>query len=247
MSLMQKQSISVYQPSDPLEKAIQDTYHEYEGAWLPSHVCQIAAKAFCSLKIFDSTWIEEDNLYKQRCSYLFSPEFIQNKDIMVFLTMPLFLRDILENNKIFHINHNPVVFTTLSMAHYLYKEYPIKICAKKDILISQNNCKWYNVGGYMISDTDVNLPRESIIKIMYSYNVEMPKEILKAASSGILQIEEADRFLLPGMHVWNKKRRICGEIVLVEPGENGEVHIRFPTGEESVRKEIFDLRFSPIN
>ena len=252
MPLMQKKSISVYQPSDPLEKAIQDTYHEYEGTWLPSHVCQIAAKAFCSLKIFDSTWIEEDNLYKQRCSYLFSPEFVQNKDIMVFLTMPLFLRDVLENNLISSVTSNPVTFTTPTIAHYLYKEYPVKIYIKKDLLISGNNCQWFHVGGFLITDTDVNLPRECIIKIKHADNVDVPQigETLglKAASlNGIFHVDEVERVLMPGMKVIDKTSKTgSGVIETVEPGENGMVHMQFQTGNTSIGKQLFDTRFSLV-
>lgn len=240
-------AIAIYQPSDPLEKAIQDTYHEYEGGWLPAHVCQLAAKAFASLKMFDPTWIEEDHLYKRRCAYWFVPEFAMNKDVLVFLTMPVYLRDIIENNEINNVLHSPVVFVTPPMARYLYKEYSVKIYIKKDVLISDNKCQWFNIGGLLVTNSDVNLSKDSIMKVKHAADIDIPKILGKAASlvgSGIFQIDEHERFLVPGMKVRDKANITVGTIDRIEPGENGMIYMIFSTGNTSIGKQFFDLKFS---
>ncbi len=251
-----KKAMAVYYPEDPLERAIQDASHQYTGEWLPMAACQIMSNALASLRIFRPDWLEGE-LIRQRCSYLFSPEFTSNKDIMIFLTHPLFLRDILENREINASIHQPIVLVTTPIAHYLFREYPIHMYIHRERLLSDNkDIHLMTMGGMMISEDTVKLEDEAVLRIKTIRDGEsepLAQDVaqqtgFKAAASlvspGVFQIDEHERSLLPDSIVYDKDKREKGVITIVEPGETGEVHVRYEDDTEmSIGKQFFDTRF----
>lgn len=261
-SQVDKEAIAVYYPNDPVERAIQDAFHQSEDQWLSMHACKLVARSIMSMKLIDPIWLDDDILLTQRITYFFEPHLIHNKDEMVFLTHPLYLRDILENREINSYLYDPVTFVTLPLAHYLFREYPIHIHIDRGVVTAHNDdADFFSVGGLLISETDVGLPPESIINIQTVKNKDLKNEAspeavyklrqqvgVKAASTeiskGVFKIDEHERSLLPAETVWDKNRRTRGEITYVEPGENGLVAIQFEDGTElTIGKQFFDYRF----
>ena len=147
-----KESISVYNPQDEWEKAIQDAYHASsdDGDWLPSFACQSIAKATANLKGLNN-WLDNESLFFQRASYFFAPHMSSNKDKLVFSTFPLFLYDIMENNEIDAYLHDPITFVTLPIAHYLLRDYPVHIIVDYSVLRSDNHdADFLDVGGLVV-------------------------------------------------------------------------------------------------
>lgn len=257
-----KESIAVYYPDDPLEKAIQDTYHKYNEGWLSAYQCKLMAKALLSLKTFDQGWFI-DKLLPVRMSYFFSPLLTKNTDTMVFVTHFLFLRDILENQEINSYLNDPIVFMTAPLAHWLFREYSLHIFVNKDVLCFENkNISFSEVGGLLIAEKEnVLVTSDSIIKIINKTNrkLEMNVDIdilneiqsevqLKAASvkiaPGIFKLDADERMFRPDMKVYDKISRKNGKIKEIGPGESGNVLISYGDSEEvSITKKDFDERF----
>lgn len=237
-------AIAVYSPSDAVESAVQDASHRYSGEWLNSHACQLVARAIGSLKIFDD-WLENSTVLAQRVAYLFEPHMSSQKDRMVFVTHPLFLRDIVENNEINLYNHDPIVLVTTPIAHYLFREYPIHIHLDVSKLKELNDrAKWLEVGGLIISDDKSIAVDETAI-----IGIHKPSELKKVAAvrvgPEVFRIEEHRFALKPGAEVWDKKERESATVIEVEPGETGMVIVRYMNGNnKSVPKTEFDQCFS---
>lgn len=262
---MQKTAIAIYDPKDPWERAVQDTAKEYLGTWLPSFACQAVARGIASLKSF-SDWMEKPELYKHRIRYFFAPKFTENKSHVVFVTHLLFLRDMLENREINALLHDPVVFVTRPIAHYLLREYPIHITLDYERLKADNkDTKSIEVGGMLIyQDVNVKLSPESVLDVRsqqndrFQYPVDQSdvdrvryqtgiKAAARAISRGVFKIDEHNRALLPDMKVYDKEKRAEGHIFLVEPGDTGLVGITYLDGTQvTVSKLFFDTRYAVV-
>lgn len=259
---MIKESIAVYNPSDPVESAVQDACHELTGEWLGSYQCKQISKAISFLKCFDN-WLDNQNLLNYRIKYFFSPHMCNNKSVMTFLTHPVNMRDIFENSVISHYLHGPITFITPPLAHYLFQEYPIHIYVSSDILKEQNkNVAWTDQGGLLIADKDVFIDSKSILKIktksqyfsdiVYSIIKDIDTPITKAAvslvSTGVFTFDDATKLLFPDTPVWDKINRKSASIIKVEQGEEGTVLIRYNDGSEiSIPKMNFDQQFVKLN
>lgn len=243
---MRKEGIAVYSPSNAIEIAVQEASHKYLGEWVNSHVCQLVAKSINSLKVFDD-WLENASLLEQRVSYFFVPHMSARKDEMVFVTHLLYLRDIIENEEINIYNHDPIVLMTIPIAHYLFREYPIHIHIDINKLKSLNyRAKWIEVGGLIISETSVRIDESAIISIQNFAHDDM--DIKKVAASwigpDIFAIDEHESTLEPNAGVWDKKSRESARVVKVEPGETGEITIRYMNGiDKTIPKPEFDMCF----
>jgi len=256
---MNKSAIVVYNPSDPWERAIQDTAKDILGQWLPSFACQSVAAAIANLKSIDD-WMDNPRLYGARARYFFSPQFCSRKSQMVFVTHPLYLRDILENHEIDAFLHDPITFVTRPIAHYLMREYPIHVFVDYERLKADNrNVKFVDVGGLLISQgKSLILSEEAIldIKSLPSTNVQFPnqyqavrqrKAASKSISRGVFKIDEHNRILMPKMQVYDKEKRSNGEIYLVEPGDTGIVGVVYEDGSQiTVSKLFFDTRYAVV-
>ena len=67
---MNKESIAVYNPQDPWERAIQEASHEATGYWLSAYECQLLAKSVFAIKHF-TNWTEQTDLADIRAFYFF--------------------------------------------------------------------------------------------------------------------------------------------------------------------------------
>jgi len=259
--LIEKEGVAVYYPEDPLERAIQDASHAHVGEWLSSYQCQLVASAISSLKIFDTDWITNEELFRQRMDYLFDLAMTNNKDILVFVTHKLYLRDILENREINAYLHSPVVFVTKPIAHFLLREYPIHIHVIRERILAKNDADLFTIGGMLLSDgEDVSID-ECILEVKTVSNADLEFPVkqeeaediglmtgVKAAASqiapGVFQIDEHERVLRPDQEIWDKELREDGVILAVEPGETGKITIRYTDGHDtSIGKMFFDHRF----
>lgn len=239
-----KQAIAVYNPQDPLEKSIQNSYNKTTNKWLDSGTCQLVADAISALKLFQSDWLNGD-LNEHRVSYFFEPNLCYNKSQMVFMTYPLFLGDIIENLEINSYVHSPVVFVTPHLSHFLFPEYTKKIILDMSRVKGLNDQHFVDVGGLMISEQNVILDEHCIVKILD--NNRMQKAAATEISRDVFAIEEIDRNLLPGDKVWDKKLRKDATIELVEPGSTGTIIVKYQDEtSDVVAKADFDKRFSIV-
>jgi len=260
-----KEALAIYYPPDPVERAIQDAYHHHSNEWLSMYVCQLMSKALTSLKMFDPRWLDDNRLLEQRIKYFFDTNLVEDNERMIFVTHPLFLRDILENREINVYFYNPVTFLTESLVHYLFKEYPVSIIVDRAQLLACNSSTGFvSIGGLLISEEDVALPTEVILDVQTTKNKELKEEVdpneiyqlqrdvgVKAAASeiskGVFKIDEHERALLPDSTVWDKTQKTRGEIQYIEPGETGLVGIRLENGTElTIGKQFFDHRFITV-
>lgn len=256
-----KEAISVYNPSDPLERIIQESFHSSNGEWLGKYQCQLIARAISSLKCSDN-WIDNPQLLEQRISYFFVPFMNRNKSIMVFVTYPLFLRDILENCEINVYLHDPITFITPPLAHYIFREYPIHVYIDTGDLKDYNDGPWVDCGGLMISDQDIKINPLAIKRIQckerhytsmvenilsdIASNREIPlsKVAISQISPGIFVSDRHEREIRPDDFVWDKKNKVKAHISKVEAGETGLVSIIYDDGNVvTVPKLDFDRRY----
>ncbi len=255
-------AIAIYNPSDPLERAVQDSYHKVHGEWLGSYPCQTIACAIQKLKSLDD-WLDNPDLLEHRISYFFAPHMSYKKDSMVFLTHLLFLRDILENSEINAYLHGPITFVARPLAHYLFREYPIHIHVKVSTLKGYNDVDWLDLDGLLISESDVLLERRAISQIiatqqqdqvqkMLSEVNELPQESLtKAAlsmvSPGVFKSDRHERDIAADDVVWDKGEREKALVKIVEPGETGLIWLEYNNGlTVSIPKISFDERYVSV-
>lgn len=258
---MIKESIAIYNPSDPLERGIQEAYHKVTNEWLDAATCQLTAKAVGNLKVFDD-WLEDARLLEHRLSYLFAPHMTRNKACMVLPIHPLFVRDVLENCEISAYLYSPITLVTRPIAHYLCREYPIHLYCDTSRLKGYNTISWVDVGGLMIADEDVNFTPDMITRVVaidpqFNHMVEsimqdisetketpMSKAAVSEIEPGIFKIDSHERGIEPGRLVWDKKHRQHGFVSEVEPGETGQVSVTYEDGREVVVPKLeFDRQY----
>ncbi len=238
---MQKEAISVYDPSDPLEKAIQDAYHLYNDGWLASSGCQLVARSLANLK-FLTEWLYKPELLQKRVNYFFAPHMSQNMSNSVFVTMPLFLRDIIENHVIDSYLHDPVTFVSVPVAHYLLTEYPVHIYIDTDKMKAANSKdSFFEVGGLIIASGNINLPSECIIDVKEKgYAVKVAATV----QNDVFKIDEHKKNVVPNDRVWDKRFNNQATVSYVEAGEEGDIQVRLDNGQiVQLPKKDFDQRF----
>lgn len=261
---MDKKAIAVYNPSDPLERAIQEAYHENETGWLDMYSCKLCARAILSLKMFDEDWLNHPELFDQRIKYFFAPYMSMKKDYVVFPTTLLFLRDILENNSINGFVTNPVAFVTRPISHYLLREYPVHVLVDKHKVIGANQSQYYlDVGGLVVFDgMNVNLPEDAVLDILSKepkdgnsstslVDIERMtdgtgyrKVAVSLRGPGVFTNDEHKREIKPEATVWDKADREEGTITKVEFGENGFIEVLLDSGIKKVISQgNFDREF----
>lgn len=260
--MFNKESIAVYNPSDPVEKAIQEAYHKYNSDWLPSYTCQLMARAIVSLKRY-SRWIDDENLTNIRMSYLFDPKMIHKDKEVVFATSPLFLRDILENGVIDGYLHNPAVFMSPRLCYWLFREHSVHVYFNESLLKSgSGQVKFHQVGGFiMVDGRNVNVDKNMITKIRTTDHHELIAGIVsdcekqpllnKAAeieiSRDVFKIGPSERILSPNLRIWDKQDRRYAVIDSVQPGHLGEISIRYDDGDTAkLIQSEFDPRYSVV-
>jgi hypothetical protein len=267
-AVKEKTAIAVYNPQDPLERAVQEAYHEHNDGWLHMYPCQLAAKALASLKMFDEEWLENDLMFEHRVRYFFAPFMSAKKDQMVFATTLLFLRDILENRAINGFTHNPVVFVTRPLAHYLLREYPVHVLFDMDKIYAANrDCQYLDVGGLVIFDGEnIDLPDGSMLDVFTkdSKKGESPtssidlnhiteetgfarKVAVSLREPGVFTNDEHKRSIRPQQIVWDKSDRLEGTVVKVEPGEMGTIEVLLDNGTKKIISQSdFDREFALV-
>ena len=244
---MDKHAIAVYDPEDPLEAAIQAASKKYTNQWLPAYHCQATAKAIHALKMYED-WVFKEDLLALRMGYFFDPCMTAHKEYIVFPTYPIFLRDIIENESINTSCYNPIGFITRPLAHYLFTEIPIHIIIDSNILKSHNK-DYVDIGGLLIFQDNVCIPKESIINILEKKHTDIALEdMLKSASTeinwGIFKIDEDERDIRAGQEVLHKPTRKAALVTTIEPGETGSVEVTFDDGSKIVVPKLdFDLQF----
>lgn len=238
-----KEAIAVYNPSDPWEKAFQDAYHEHNDGWMPSFVCQSVAKAVANLK---PKWLENESLFFQRANYIFAHSTAANKDKLVFVTYPLFARDIMENQEINSLLHDPITFVSLPIAHFLLREYPIQFVFDWSKLQASNpEAKFTDIGGLVIADRDVVLGDALLHFSERTETQEMQKAAASQISRDVYKIEEHIKKLSPQTEIWDKFQRRKAIVESVGVGEAGDILVRYDTGDELVYPKMnFEERFT---
>lgn len=254
---MQKESISVYNPQDPLERAVQEAYHNFNHDWLFSYSCRLFARAISSMKSIDDLWLDSPQLMTHRISYFFSPFMSKNLDTLVFVTHLIFLRDILENNRINCFLHSPVVLMSRPIAHFLFREYPVHVFLDGHKVLEKNHRRISQIGGLFISeDADVDIsdciqdvqnkgkePIDNLLESVKS-DVGYRKVAASLASPGVFKIDEHKRQIHPGAVIWDKFERKSAALIEIEPGETGNMHIQYQDGTISlISKQEFDIRY----
>lgn len=261
---MNKNAIAVYNPTDQIERAVQESFHSVNGEWLGAFPCQLLARALSTLKSPADTWIgnADPELIKHRIAYFFAPFMCRDKTIMVFPTYPFFLRDILENCGINAYLHDPVTFITPPLAHYFCREYPIHIHFNTSSLKGYTESSWTDLGGFLVSDEDVTFKPEAIEKIQckdeqYTAIVDeilgdigktrespLSKVAISQVSPGVFTSDRHERNIEPDSVVWDKKLRTTGSVSQVDAGETGLVYIVYDDGNTvTIPKVDFDHRY----
>ena len=245
--MQSKEAISVYNPSNAVERASQECFHEVYGEWMLACDCQLFALALSSLKAFHDEWLDDARLLKHRIGYFFAPHMIRNKDVVVFVTHLLYLRDIVENEEIDGFVHYPVSFITTPLSYYLFREYPIHIHVNLSKLKAINSSKFIDLGGVIVSTKSVHITKDVIVKIID--RTDEKEMILKAAAKererGVFIMGEEDRNIRPGLEVWDKRDLMSGVINKTEPGETGMIEVEEENGNIVIIPKIdFDSRFS---
>jgi hypothetical protein len=261
---VKKTAIAVYNPSDPLERAVQNAYHEQSVGWLDMYSCKVFTKALISLKMFDEDWLNHHELFEHRVRYFFAPHMSMKKDFVVFPTTLLFLRDILENCSINGFIINPVAFVTRPISHYLLREYSIHILIDKHKMLAVNSGKEYlDVGGLVIFDEhNVTITEDSIIDIVtkdtgkgkshssvidvehMTEDMGYQKVAVSLRGPGVFTNDEHKRAIKPQSAVWDKIDRKEGTVITVEPGENGIIEVLLDDGIKKIISQVnFDREF----
>lgn len=235
---------SVYNPSDPLEKAAQESYHKYNSDWLFPHSCKLFARAITALKSLSDSWLDNPQLLDKRIDYFFSPIMTKNTNKLVFVTHLIFVRDILENNSINSVLHSPVVFMTIPIAHFLFREYPVHLILDGEQLNNQNQLE--QIGGLFISDGDINV-KDCLLDIQKKNVKSQEQFLLKAAttmvSPGVFKVDEQHKNVAPNYFVYNKNKKKTGKVLKVDSGSLGNIYIQVEDNIEFVSKQDFDLNY----
>lgn len=259
--MRQVEAISVYNPSDPLERAIQESFHATDGSWLSSYQCQTLAEAVASLKCYDD-WLEDPKLLEHRIAYFFAPYMSRDKSVIVLPTSPIFVRDILENCQINAYLYDPIAFVTPPLAHYFFKDHPIHIYFNAGRLRGANHIQWIEAGGLMVSKgsdlvvdptsithvrtSDIKYTKmvESILGDINKSETTLSKVAITQLSPGVFRLDDHVRQVQPDDPVWDKDERLKAVVSEVGPGSTGLVIILYEDGKKvSVPKVEFDRRY----
>lgn len=260
-----RKAIAVYDPrDDPWQSAIQDAAKEITGNWLPSFPCQLLAKAVASLKV-GTDWLVRDDLLAVRAHYLFAPHMAPDKQLLIFVTHLLFLRDILENREISSNLNDPIVFMADHLANFLFRDSPVHVHINTDLLRAANpKAEFLDVGGLLICHkgnikladgvvTDVhyhgsemNRERTSVLvnDIQKQQGISFSKAAAQEIAPDVFRIEEHFPELVPDTEVWDKLTRSKAQVTAIEASENGIVWLLYSDGNEvSIPKQDFDQQF----
>ena len=254
---MQTEAIAVHNPSNILEKAIQDAAKQITGNWLPSYPCELLAKAIVNLKD-GSDWLEREDLIQIMMSHLFSEHMTDNKQLRIFPTHLLYLRDIFENGEINGILHSPIVFMTFPLALFLFRECLVHLHFADDKLRHANpDVEFLDVGGFLIVENS-NVRINGVVEGLTYYGEKdhsqvkalvqgMNKAASKEIAFEVFEIDEHVSDLKPDVVVWDKFDRTTADIKEIEPGETGVVHIKYPNGHFSTfSHDEFNVRFTVV-
>lgn len=238
--------MAIYDPEDPLEQAIQGCYHKSTSSWLPAGPCRLMARALRALKVFDD-WFDEPHLFNDRIAYFFDPQLILSKSILVFVTNTIFLRDISENHIISGSLHDPIVFMSRPLAHYLFQEYDVHIHVHESSLRSANPGRFVEIGGLSIADDcDIQLPPDAIDRIVRINIPRHEKTAVSQISEGVFGIDGDDRMIGPGDEMFNKSTGTICTVNESMAGENGPVTVECDGEQTTIPKTEVDLQFSPM-
>jgi len=250
---IEKTAISVYDPDNVLEKAIQSVYNQYYNKWLTAYECQAFARAIYALK---PRWVHQEKYLDLRLAYLFNETMVGNKDIVIFPSRPIFLREILENREINSYIYDPIVFVTQPIFHWLFKDYSVGIYLDySKIKAANSGIKMMDIGGLTLIDKDdIAITEESIVKVVSKdmnvktivddFSSSLQKVAHTEISRDMFKIDEDERDIFPGDQAWNKESKEFGFVFQVDPGEKGNIYMKIKDGaEQLVPKEEFDSKF----
>lgn len=257
-------TLEVYNPTNDLERTLQEQYHKATNEWLSEQECKQLYRSITSLKWTNEDWLNNSKLLSHRISYFFNKAFAQDRKTVVFPTYPIFVRDILENNKIEYVLHRPVTFVTTSIFHYLFPEYPVGLVFDYQLLKSQNKHTKLHDFGSIVSTYDDSVVFEdgTMVKVLIRDNSKVDQnfhELLQnlrcvsqvisrsaAAQYGenLFRIDDDETTNVIGQSVINKVTRQTGKIELFEPHENGLIFIRQSNGKlDPVTKMVFKSEY----
>lgn len=249
---------SVYNPSDIVEKGIQDSYHHFTNDWLNKYECNLIAKAIYWFKEANYNWLSNIDILNDRIKYFFNPQLSRSMNHVVLVIHPLFLRDILENNKISFYNSDPIVFVSKSIAHFFLKHFPVHVVIDSEKLKSINpNTDHIQIGSFLIFDEDINLDKNCIVKILFNNKTvdvndfingsELEKAAVVQIQRGIFKIDEDKRDISPEYNLWDKITKTNCKVHEVEPSQTGKVTVIYQNGNtKSIGQEEFDLNYIKI-
>jgi len=256
---MFKGAIAVYNPQDPLEKALFNACYKFEGSWLTSFESKLLVRAVESLKSMSGEWLEEEELYESRAEYFFAHDMNTNKFVLPINY--LYLRDILENKVVSNVLCDPVTFVTEPIAHFLFRhDYDIHLIFDEQSLIDLNKSSFMRVGGLLISEDTIKIPDKfkavvhcpnlvnevnKLIEEITPMNSTLMKAAAHSSGDGIFALDtNIEKNLKANDKVMDKKTKQYGVVIEVQPGITGNVDILYSSGDRKViRKSEFDLLF----
>ena len=240
------------------------------GAIITEQDALLLSSAIFHIKSSDR-WLEDDSLLGIRSRYFFEPYMVDETGPVVFLTHPLFVRDILEKKRINGYLNSPILFVSRPLAGFIFKEYTAHILLDAKKLQERNKgIKWISLGGCLmpVSNHDIDItdcvvkttvgPDEDIKRRIDRYKLlkEMERDaslVIKAAmktknpETEIWEPSEHERDLPPGTRIIDKVKRTYAVVKYCEPGKNGYVEVEYAGGKtKKIRQDQFDLIYSRI-
>ena len=253
-----------------LAKHLQTAAAQATGNVLEDDDALTVAFALLSAKGGDR-WLEDREVLPFRCRYFFEPHMAENQSQMVFVTYPIFLRDILESQKIKNRLHGPVVFMTPELAGFIFKEYSVQVYVDPQQLKKANRKQqWLSVGGLLIApEGDISIdgavvrlgigPHEDQkfrwelfrrVKDIQRDAVMLTKTAQAKPVPGqpeVWEPSEHERDLPAGTRLLDKEKRTYAVVKWCEPGKEGYVEVEYAGGKTvKLRQDEFDIKFTRI-
>lgn len=253
-----------------LAKMLQTAAAQVTGNVLEDDDAITMAFALMSVKSGDK-WLEDQEVMPFRCKYFFEPHMTENQSQMVFVTYPLFLRDILESQKISDHLHSPVVFMTPELSGFIFKEYSVQVCVDQQKLKRANpKQEWLSVGGLLIAPQGNISIDGAVLRLGIGphedqkFRLELFRRVKDIQRDAIMftktaqsqpvpgqpevwESAEHERDLLPGTRLLDKEKRTYAVVKWCEPGKEGYVEVEYAGGKTlKLRQDEFDIKFTRI-
>lgn len=147
--MLQKASIAVYDPENPLEQAVQDSYHTIAGRWMTMFEIQSFIEAVLA---YDGLYEQFLSVPKNVCDDIFRAE--DGTRTLYIPCYPLELRGIMRKQTI-AAPYKVAAFTN-HPAKTLLTQYPVLIALDRERLL-KNNESLFEAGGAIVFGNELSL------------------------------------------------------------------------------------------